>query len=642
MVISPNVMKRTFKFIRVFFVLLGAISPVFAQLADKIKPQAMPFRLNEVKLLESPFSRARDLNAEVLLKINADRLLHNFRENAGLKPKGEKYGGWEKMGIAGHSLGHYLSALALHYGSTGDKRFLERVNYIVDELEACQTANGDGYLAAIPDGRRVFADLSAGKITHKNPFDLNGNWVPWYNMHKTFAGLLDTDEYTGNKKALRIAVKLADWVDKTTATLTDAQVQDMLYVEQGGMLESLVELSARTGDQKYIALAERSFYHKAMMDPLSKGNGLVLEKVHANMQVPKVIGAARLYEVAAKLEAERIAETFWTEVIDHHTYVNGGNTDKEHFGKRDQLSARMSGSMTETCNTYNMLKLTRHLFEWAPEAEYFDYYERALYNQILASQDPKTGQYTYKVGLYGGYFQSFSTLEDSFWCCTGSGFENHTKYNDSIYFHGADDLYVNLFIPSTVTWKEKGLTLKQESSFPDSDKTLLTVTGVKTAPVTLKIRRPAWAEMGVTVKVNGKPFAFEDKAGSYVSISRRWKRGDRIEVQFPFSLRIERTPDDPNRLAILYGPVVLAGLFGTDNFPPEGPYGREGGDDWKDLPLPKIPKLSRTERPATEWIKPVAGKSLTFQMVGAGGESITLVPLFRSQHQRMTVYWDAL
>lgn len=622
-------------------VLAASISPVLAQVKTAIKPQAYAFKLNEVRLLDSPFSRARDLDAEVLLKISPDRLLHNFRENAGLKPKAEKYGGWEKMGIAGHSLGHYLSALALHYGSTGDKRFLDRVNYIVDELDACQTANGDGYLAGIPDGRRVFADLSAGKITHKNPFDLNGNWVPWYNMHKTFAGLLDADEYTGNKKALPIAAKLADWVDKTTAPLSEAQIQDMLYTEQGGMLESLVELSARTGNNKYLDLSKR-FYHTAMMDPLSQGNGLVLEKVHANMQVPKVIGAARLYEVTARPEGERIAETFWNEVIDHHTYVNGGNTDKEHFGKRDQLAARMSGSMTETCNTYNMLKLTRHLFEWEPRAEYFDYYERALYNQILASQDPKTGQFTYKVGLYGGYFQSFSTLEDSFWCCTGSGFENHVKYNDSIYFHGGGDLYINLFIPSVVNWKEKGLTLKQETGFPDSDKTVLTVAAVKDPSFALKIRRPAWAEKGAKVRVNGKPFTFDDKAESYISISRKWRRGDRIEVQFPFTLRLEKTPDNPNRLAILYGPVVLAGLFGTDNFPPEGPYGKEGGDDWKDLPLPKIPKLAQIDRPLPEWIKAVPGKSLTFQLVGAGGESVTLVPLFRSQHQRMTVYWDAL
>jgi DUF1680 family protein len=296
--------------------------------------------------------------------------------------------------------------------------------------------------------------------------------------------------------------------------------------------------------------------------------------------------------------------------------------------------------MTETCNTYNMLKLTRHLFGWNPRAEYFDYYERALYNQILASQDPKTGLSGYKLGLYGGYFQPFSTLEDSFWCCTGSGYENHVKYNDSIYFHGDSELFVNLFIPSILNWEKKGLTLRQETRFPDSDTVTINFEKADNKRFTLKIRRPFWAEKGVKVQINGKDFAFADKSGSFISIDRRWKKGDRVEISFPFSLRIEKTPDNPKRIALLYGPIVLAGLFGTDNFPPEGPYGHEGSDGWK-LPLPNVPKLRGIERPFDEWIKPVAGKTLTFSTVGASGEPMTLVPLFRSQHQRMTVYWDA-
>jgi hypothetical protein len=330
----------------------------------------------------------------------------------------------------------------------------------------------------------------------------------------------------------------------------------------------------------------------------------------------------------------------WNEVINYHTYVNGGNTDREHFGKRGVLAARMSGSMTETCNTYNMLKLTRHLFAWKPQAAYFDYYERALYNQILTSQDPKTGLSGYKLGLYGGYFQPFSTLENSFWCCTGSGFENHVKYNDSIYFRDDNGLYVNLFIPSILMWKEKGLVLRQETNFPDDDRVTLNFDKVKAAQLALKIRRPFWAEKGMSISVNGKPFAHEDKAGSYIVIDRKWKSGDKVEIQIPFTLRLEKTPDNPNRIALLYGPVVLAGLLGTDNFPPEGPYGQEGSDGWK-LPLPKAPTLFGIERPLEDWIKPVPGKSLTFKTVGAGRpEDVTLAPLFRSQHQRFTVYWD--
>ena len=619
----------------VFSLNLASVSAQF-----QIKPKASPFRLNQVKLLESPFKDAMELDAEVLLKISPDRLLHNFRTTAGLPPKGELYGGWEARGIAGHTLGHYLSALSMHYASTGDKRFLERVNYIIDELDECQKANGDGYVAGIPDGKKIFAEIAQGKIETKNPFDLNGGWVPWYNLHKLFAGLLDANEYCGNPKALQVVTKLADWTEATTAKLSDEQFQKMLSVEQGGMLESLAELSVRAKNPKYLRLSER-FYHRAVMNPLADGNGRIIENLHANMQIPKVIGAARLYEISGDVKDEKIAETFWNEVIDHQTYVNGGNSDNEHFGKRDEIAKRMSGSMTETCNTYNMLKLTRHLFEWQPKAEYFDYYERALYNQILTSQDPQTGLGGYKLGLYGGYFQPFSTLENSFWCCTGSGFENHVKYNDSIYFHGENDLYVNLFIPSVLNWKEKNLALRLDTKFPDDNRVTLNFDKVKTSKLELKIRRPFWAKSGVKISVNGKKFTFEDKPDEYIVIDRQWKKGDRVEIELPFDLRMEKTPDNPNRVAFLYGPIVLAGIFGTDNFPPEGPYGQEGSNGWK-LPLPTLPKLSGIERPLNDWIKPVAGKSMTFKTVGANGENITLIPLFRSQHQRMTVYWDAL
>ena len=608
---------------------------------DSIKSQALPFRLEQVQLLDSPFKRAMELDARVLLELEPDRLLHSFRQNAGLQPKAEGYGGWEAEGIAGHSLGHYLSALSMHYASTGDQRFLSRINYIVDELEECQAAGGDGYVSGIPDGRRIFNELAEGKVVVKNPFNLNGGWVPWYTMHKLFAGLLDAHEYAGNDKALRVVTRLADWTDQTTANLSAEQIQQMLVVEQGGMLESLVEIYARTADQKYLRLAER-FYHKAVMEPLAAGRGQIIEGLHANMQIPKVIGAARRYELIGRLEDERAAEVFWDEVVHHQTYVNGGNSDREHFGKRDQLAAHMSGSMTETCNTYNMLKLTRHLFSWKPQARYFDYYERALYNQILTSIDPRTGQTTYKLGLYGGYFQPFCTLTDSFWCCTGTGFENHVKYNDSIYFHDEQGLYVNLFIPSVLHWKEKGLVLRQETKFPDDDRVTLTFSSMRPARMALRIRYPSWAEKGVEIRVNGRPFTHREGPGSYIVVDRRWRRGDRVEIRLPFTLRMEKTPDNPNRIALLYGPVVLAGQLGTENWPAEGPYGKEGSDDWK-LPLPKVPVLVGVERPLADWIKPVAGQSLTFRTVGAGRpEDVTLVPLFRSQHQRFTVYWDSL
>lgn len=633
--------KRLIRINGLFVIILINISSIFAQFSpsvNPIKPKALPFRLSDVQLLDSPFKRAMELDALVLLKISPDRLLHNFRRNAGLAPKGEIYGGWESREIAGHTLGHYLTAISMHYASTGDKRFLERVDYIIDELAECQNRDPDGYVSGIPDGKRIFNKLAAGSIVVKGPHNFDEGWVPWYTMHKLFAGLLDANEFTGNKKALQIVVKLADWTDNSTRNLTDDQVQKILSVEHGGMLEALIDLAARTNNKKYLKLSER-FYHKAVLNPLSEGRFAVLEGLHANTQVPKILGAARLFEIGGDVKGEKIAETFWDEVVHHYTYANGGNSDRERFGKRDELAKRMSGSMTETCNTYNMLKLTRHLFEWHPRAALFDYYERALYNQILTSQDPKTGLSGYKLGLYGGWFQPFSTLENSFWCCTGSGYENHVKYNDSIYFHGENELYINLFIPSVLNWKEKGLTLRQETKFPDSDHVRINFTSVKSAKLSLKIRRPFWAENGVKVRVNGKALTHDDKPNEYITIERGWKNGDTVDIEFPFTLRMEKTPDNPNRIAFLYGPVVLAGIFGTDNFPPEGPYGQEGSDGWK-LPLPKIPTLNGVERPLDDWIKHVKNNNLIFKTVGANGEDITLVPLFRSQHERMTVYWD--
>jgi DUF1680 family protein len=629
-------MKRLIRIQILLIVFSLTAADVLAQI--HFTPKALPFRLDQVQLLDSPFKRAMELDAAVLLKIEPDRLLHNFRKNAGLEPKGKIYGGWESREIAGHTLGHYLTAISMHYASTGDKRFLDRVNYIIKELEDCQQRDSDGYVSGIPDGKKIFTRLSKGDIVVKGRHNFDEGWVPWYTMHKLFAGLLDAHEFAKSKKALEIVTRLADWADKFTLDLNDDQIQKILSVEHGGMLEAVLDLAERTRNPKYLRLSER-FYHKAVLDPLRDGNFSVLQGLHANTQVPKVLGIARKFELTGDEKDEKTSEFFWDEIVNHYTYVNGGNSDREVFGKRDEIAKRMSGSMTETCNTYNMLKLTRHLFEWNPQAQYFDYYERALYNQILTSQDPKTGLSGYKLGLYGGYFQPFSTLEDSFWCCTGSGYENHVKYNDSIYFHGENDLYVNLFIPSVLEWKEKGLVLRQETKFPDDDRVVINFDKVKNKKMILKIRRPFWAGNGVKITINGHPFVFEDKPNTLIEIDRQWKKGDRVEINFPFTLRMEKTPDNPNRIALLYGPIVLAGLFGTDNFPPEGPYGQEGSDGWK-LPLPTVPKLAATQAALNDWIKPVAGKSLTFVTVGAKGEPVTLVPLFRSQHQRMTVYWD--
>jgi len=592
---------------------------------DSVRREANAFELADVRLLEGPFRRAMLLDGEYLLRLEPDRLLSWFRKEAGLKPKGEVYGGWEAQGVAGHSLGHYLTACAMMYASTGDARFRERVAYVVDELALCQQAHGDGYVAAIPEGRRIFREVAAGDISSQG-FDLNGGWVPWYTMHKLFAGLLDAEAHAANEKARAVAVRLADWAHATTAGLNEEQFQRMLACEHGGMNESLAELYARTGDEKYLRLARR-FRHRAVLDPLARREDR-LPGLHANTQIPKVIGLARLHELTAEAPDRAAAEFFWGRVVGQHSYAIGGNSEGEHFGPPGKLDARLGQNTCETCNTYNMLKLTRHLFTWRASAEYADYYERALYNHILASQNPRDGMFCYFVPLKPGAHKTYSTPFDSFWCCVGTGMENHAKYGDSIYFHGDGALWVNLFIPSELKWKEKGLTLRQETRYPEADAVRLTFGVERPTPLALRLRRPAWATRGVSVSVNGRPQPVAAGPGSFVEITRTWKHGDRVELRMPMSLRLEALPDNPRRVAVLYGPHVLAGELGpeTDAAAARPDY---------------VPALITGNRPPAQWLRPVRGRPATFRTAGVGRpRDVTLSPFYRTHGRRYTVYWD--
>lgn len=466
--------------------------PEWKDVTMKVQPQAnihaYAFPLEEVRLLESPFYTAMQAEAQYLLKIGPDRLLADFRAHAGLAPKGEKYGGWESSGLAGHTLGHYLSACALQYAATGDVAFLQRVNYIVDELEACQHARKTGYIGAIPNEDSVWAQVAAGNIRTRG-FDLNGAWAPWYTVHKIMAGLLDAKRYCNNAKALTLAIKLADWTGNTIKDLNDDQLQRMLFCEYGGMSETLVNTYAYTGHSKYLELSRR-FYDKRILDSLAAGIDILPGK-HANTQIPKVIAAIRRHELTLDARDARIATFFWQTVTQHHSYATGGNSNYEYFGPADQLNETLTDNTTETCNTYNMLKLTRHLFALQPEARYMDYYEKALYNHILASQDHESGMVCYFVPLRMGGTKAYSDPWHSFTCCVGSGMENHVKYGESIYFRGRDgSLYVNLFIPSVLHWKEKGLQIRQESALPAAGTIRLTVTAKRPETFALRIRHP--------------------------------------------------------------------------------------------------------------------------------------------------------
>ncbi len=571
----------------------------FAQSREVVKPKveakAQAFALGEVQLLDSPFKNAQARNAAYLLALEPDRLLHRFREYAGLPPKGELYGGWEAQGVSGHILGHYLTACALQYAATGDEKFKQRVDYIVDELALCQAQYTDGvlknYVGGLPDAKRIFSEVSGGDIRSAG-FDLNGGWVPWYTLHKLFAGLLDAYNLTGNDKAKTVVAKLGDWATDVTKNLNDDQWQRMLACEHGGMNESLAELYAITGETKYLDLS-RKFYHKAILDLLAAQRDELAGK-HSNTQIPKVIGTARLYELSGDEKFGTISTFFWQEIVNHHSYAMGGNSIGEHLGQPDHLNNRLGPSTAETCNTYNMLKLTRHLFEWKPEARLADFYERALYNHILASQDPKTGMMCYYVSLLPGHFKTYSNQFDSFWCCVGSGIENHTKYNDSIYFHDNNNLWINLFIPSQLDWKDKGVTLRQETAYPQNGKVNFTFGG-QPQNLTLRLRIPAWLSHTPTIEVNGKKQPFQTENG-YALITRRWKANDKVTYWLPLELRQETMPDNPKRVALFYGPVTLAGELGTQGLNDKRIYGSSVGEIGGDLP--KVPVLITDGKPA--------------------------------------------
>ena len=615
---------------------LSAGSPVGKdEVAPEVTFRALPFEPEDVRLLDGPFKRAMELDAKYLLSLEPDRLLSWFRKEAGLQPKAKVYGGWESLGIAGHSLGHYLSACSRMYQDTGNKEFLDRVNYIVSQLAECQRANGNGYVAAIPNGKRVFAEIARGEVRSQD-FNLNGVWVPWYTLHKEFAGLIDAYRFCNSTQALEVATNLANWAQSVTKNLTEAQWQRMLVCEQGGMNESLANLYALTGNTNYLHLAEK-FYHKAVMDPLARGDD-ILNGLHSNMQIPKTIGAARIYELTGQQRFEDIAKFFWDRVALHRSYVIGGNGDSEHFFPVTDFAHHLDGATCETCCTYNMLKLTKHLFEWSPDAGEMDFYERALYNDILASQDPETGMFVYLMSLKPGLFKTYSTPHDSFWCCVGTGMENHARYSDAIYFHNDTSLYVNLFIPSELSWHEKHLALRQETQFPESDSTRLTFQCDQPVKLALKIRWPSWAQPRMTVRVNGRRQRISGQPGSYVTLDRQWRDGDRVDIRLPMKLHTEALPGTTNILAVLYGPIVLAGELGTNGLPPS-PYAK---DQTKFLhwPTPQVPAFVTTPRALLRHIKPT-GEPLTFRTEGVGRpHDVRLEPLYRIHVQRYSVYWN--
>ncbi len=594
--------------------------------------QARPLDLTYVRLLGGPLKHAQDLDAKYLLELEPDRMLAHYRERAGLKAKGAPYAGWDGGGrnLTGHIAGHYLSAVSLMWAGTGDVRFKERADYIVKEFKEIQDEHGDGYLSALEGGRDCWEAVAGGDI-RSGGFDLNGLWAPWYVLHKTYAGLRDAYRFTGNRRALEVESKFAAWAEDILSKLTDAQVQQMLNTEFGGMNEVLVDLYADTGDQRWLDLSYK-FEHRSIVEPLKRHQDILSGK-HGNTQVPKLIGSADRFAYTGTAEDIRAASFFWDRVVKHHSFATGGHGRNEYFGEPDVHSDRVDGRTAETCNVYNMLKLTRRLFALRPEAHYAEFHERALFNHILASIDPGDGRTCYMVPVGRGVRHEYSNMFKSFTCCVGSGMESHALHGYGIYYESRDRLWVNLYVPSKAQWKAAGAEITMQTDFPEGEVATLRLNLQVSKQFTLALRRPAWAGVDFSVKVNGEEVDALPSPAAYVELDRLWKDGDEVEVELPKALRLEALPDNPRRAAILWGPLVLAGDIG----PEDQKLLERDILSWE----LDVPVFVAAEKPVAEWLKPVPGKPGHFRSDGVGrGDDVTLVPFYRLHRRTYAVYWD--
>lgn len=606
---------------------------------------AKSFPLTSVRLLDGPFASAVKANRDYLLALDCDRLLAPFLREAGLKLRKPAYGNWESGGLDGHTAGHYLSALANMIASgadTPERELHRRLDYMIAELDRCQKASGDGYIGGVPASRELWKDVAAGRVEA-----VNSKWVPWYNLHKTFAGLRDAYLVAGNVKAREILIRYGDWCERVVAGLSDEQMQRMLGQEHGGINESLADIYAITGDEKYLRLARR-FNHEAVLDPLMRHEDR-LTGLHANTQIPKVIGLERIAALTGDKEADSGARFFWENVTGKRSVAFGGNSVAEHFNDpKDFKGLREHREGPETCNTYNMLRLTEQLFATWPEAAYADYYERALYNHILASINPVTPGYVYFTPIRPDHYRVYSQPDQSFWCCVGTGMENPGKYGEFIYARAEDGLYVNLFIASELSVPELGLTLRQETTFPDEERTQLRLRLKKPSTFRLHLRRPGWlAAAGFTVRINGEPVAVTSTPSSYVRIRREWRDGDRMEIELPMRTTVERLPDGSDWVAILRGPIVLASSAGTNDL-----VGLRADDarmghvaHGPTVPLDRVPVLlaSADDLPKHIVAEAAAGP-LNFRLMDVvdpvAPKGLPLVPFFRLHDARYQMYWQ--
>ncbi|HZS56986.1 MAG TPA: glycoside hydrolase family 127 protein [Bryobacteraceae bacterium] len=593
--------------------------------------KVQPFPMTQVRVLGGAYKQAEQWDLGYMDRLGEDRLVRNFQVNAGIPSSAKPLGGWEtdvpgRAGeLRGHFTGHYLSASALMYASTGDKDVKAKGDQMVADLAKCQQKLSGGYLSAFPT--EWFDRLDARKPV----------WAPFYTIHKIMAGMIDQYQFAGNKQALEVVQGMAEWADNWTASKSEEHMQQILETEFGGMAESLYNLTAITNDDRWARAGDR-FTKKRVFNPLAMQRD-ELRGLHVNTHIPQIIGAARRYEISGDMRFHDVASFFFYTVSTGRTYVTGGTSNGEGWEAQPRLLAaelKQNVATAECCCAYNMLKVARHLYSWTADPKLFDYYERLLMNHRIGTIHPESGHTQYYLSLTPGAWKTFNTEDNSFWCCTGTGVEEYSKLNDSIYWHDDRGVYVNLFMPSELNWTEKGFRLRQETTFPEQPSTTLHVTVNRPTQLAIRLRVPSWLTSSASVKLNGKPLDASAEPGSYLTISRVWKSGDRIEMSLPMTLRVEKMPDDQHMQAFLYGPLVLAGDLGDNGLTPqllEGP----NAPPMRRLPI-DVPTFSAKSAEPASWIKP-ADTALSFRTTGQATD-VSLVPLNSLFGKRYSVYWQ--
>ena len=602
------------------------------------------FALGDVQLLGGPLKDRQDLNVETLLSYDTDKLIAPFYEEAGMRPKATKFSNW--AGLDGHVLGHYLSALAMHYAASGDELVKERLEYVLNELKTIQDqnskeANFKGYISGVPNGKAMWLKFKNGDAGAQN-----GYWVPWYNIHKLYAGLRDAYIYAGYDQAKDMFLALCDWGLTITGGLNDSKMESMLGTEHGGMAEVYADAYALTKEKKYLDEAKR-WAHKWLLNAMAAGNDN-LTNVHANTQVPKVVGFARIAELTNDETYVKGSKYFWDRVVNKRSIAIGGNSISEHFPSFDNHKKYVEEREgPESCNTYNMLKLTERLFNMDHSAKQADFYERALFNHILSTIHPEHGGYVYFTPARPRHYRVYSKVNAAMWCCVGSGMENPAKYSQFIYTKDGDDLYVNLFAASNLNWKDKKVTIKQETAFPKGESAKFTVTG--SGSFDMKIRHPYWVkEDAFKVIVNGDTVVKKSEPSSYVSAGKSWKSGDVIEVLFPMYTHVEDLPNVSDYVALLHGPIVLSAKTGTDGL--TGLVADDGR--WSHIAsgalqsLDQAPMLASEKKDIPSKVEPVKGEPMHFKapylFANKKDANLLLEPFYEVHDARYMMYWMVL